>query len=123
MTSFAAQIKERALEAGITSIGIVPAEPLVGEGNRLSEWLRRGYNGEMAWLAREPEKRADPRMIFARAKSVIVTTHNYFTPHQHKDAPGKISRYAWGDDYHDVVREKLSSLLDWIKSQRAEVNG
>jgi epoxyqueuosine reductase len=79
----------------------------------------------MAWLEREPEKRADPRLLMPGAKSVVVVAHNYFTPHKHgeSDSNGKISRYAWGDDYHDILREKLSALLEWIKSHRPEVNG
>ena len=79
----------------------------------------------MAWLAREPEKRSDPRLLFSEAKSVIVVALNYFTKHEHKNNAdkGKISRYAWGDDYHDVVREKLSELLEWIKSENPAADG
>jgi len=70
----------------------------------------------MAWLEREPEKRVDPRLIFPAAKTVISAAVNYYMPYEHsnEDAYGKISRYAWGDDYHDVVKEKLRELLDWI---------
>src|SRR5262245_20197896 len=79
----------------------------------------------MAWLVREPEKRVDPRLIFPAARSVIVCLLNYFTPHDHSSDPqrGKISRYAWGDDYHDIVREKLNQLLGWIKLEHKEADG
>ncbi len=79
----------------------------------------------MAWLAREPEKRSDPRLLFPEAQSVIVVALNYFTGHEHQIDPdkGKISRYAWGDDYHDVVREKLTELLAWIKSENPTATG
>jgi epoxyqueuosine reductase len=117
-------IKEKALELGFQKIGIVPAEPLREEGVRLEEWLRLGLNGEMRWMEREPEKRSDPRLLFPAARSVIVMALNYYTPHIHKDHEnssdsgdtGKISRYAWGDDYHEVVGEKLRALLDWIRT-------
>lgn len=110
------EIKTRARELGFTSVGIVRAERLEAEGARLNEWLARGYQGAMAWMSREPEKRADPRLLMPGCRTVIVCTLNYYTPHEHEDAPnlGKISRYAWGDDYHDVVREKLNALVEWI---------
>lgn len=125
MLSFSQGIRQKAIEIGFQKIGIVPAGPLDGEAVRLSDWLGRGFHGEMAWMKREPEKRGDPRLLFPAARSVIVATLNYYTAHDHGDdaGRGKISRYAWGDDYHDVVREKLTALLDWIKSQDAEADG
>jgi len=118
-------IKKKAFEIGFHNSGIVAALPLDDEGGRLNEWLERRYHGEMAWLAREPEKRSDPRLLFPGAKSVIVTALNYYTDEEHADdrSAGKISRYAWGDDYHDIVREKLIELLDWIRSMDTSVDG
>ena len=120
-----AQIKMRARELGFNKIGIVPAEPLPAARQRLEEWLRRDYQGEMAWMARDPEQRTDPRKLFPQARSVIVVALNYYKPEQHVDDPitGKVSRYAWGDDYHDVVGEKLRALLEWIKGRWPEANG
>ncbi|MDM7920805.1 MAG: tRNA epoxyqueuosine(34) reductase QueG [Pyrinomonadaceae bacterium] len=112
-----------ATEAGFDKAGIARAEPLAAESPRLAEWLLRGYHGEMGWIEREPEKRTDPRLIFPEARSVLVVALNYFTPHEHGDAAGKISRYAWGDDYHDVVREKLRHLLELIKGEVPEADG
>ena len=125
MPTFSGQLKLKAAEIGFQKVGIVPTEPLVDEGARLTDWLNRGFHGEMAWLEREPEKRGDPRLLFPDAKSVIVVALNYFTQHEHiEDATlGKISRYAWGDDYHDIVREKLRELLDWIKSENSDAQG
>ncbi|CAN5398307.1 tRNA epoxyqueuosine(34) reductase QueG [soil metagenome] len=125
MLSFSENIKQKAAEIGFHQIGIVPAGPLVEEGSRLKEWLERGFHGEMAWMEREPEKRSDPTLLFPGAKSVVVVALNYFTAHEHEDVSsrGKISRYAWGDDYHDVVREKLHELLAWIKSENPDADG
>jgi len=119
------RIKDKALEIGFDKIGIVCAEPLDKEAPRLFEWLNRGLNGEMSWMAREPEKRIDPREIFPEAKSVVVVAHNYFTPHRHQEdfSKGKISRYAWGDDYHDVLKEKLRELLSFAKSFDENIEG
>jgi epoxyqueuosine reductase len=135
------QIKARAVELGFDKIGVVRAEALVEERARLEEWLRRGYHGEMPYLARDPEQRSDPRRIFPEAKSVVVVALNYYTPHQHdvstggsdrvnhtglaagSRATGKVSRYAWGDDYHDVAGDKLRELLLWIKQTNPNANG
>jgi epoxyqueuosine reductase len=118
-------IKEKALEIGFQKIGIVAAEPLSSESKHLNEWLRRGFHGEMRWMEQGAEKRADPSLLLPSAKTVIVTALNYYTPHEHENdtATGKISRYAWGDDYHDVVGEKLRALLEWIKTAAPETEG
>ncbi|HEV7799300.1 MAG TPA: tRNA epoxyqueuosine(34) reductase QueG [Pyrinomonadaceae bacterium] len=118
-------IKERALHEGFEKVGIVAAAALGNERNRLLEWLSRGYHGEMRWMARDPEMRSDPRKLFPAARSVVVVAVNYYTPAAHQNDPttGKVSRYAWGDDYHDVVREKLRSLLQWIQETVPQVEG
>ena len=121
----AQHIKDRALFEGFNKVGIVGAQALEAEGRRLNEWLARGFHGEMSWMARDVHKRIDPREIFPQARSVVVVALNYFTPHQHQQSPavGKVSRYAWGDDYHDVVKEKLSSLLTWVREQEPHAEG
>ena len=114
------RIKERALELGFHKVGIVTAAPLASERVRLEEWLRRGFHGEMSWMARDSERRTNPRLVMPDARSIVVVALNYFTPHKHDSsdhAHGKISRYAWGDDYHDVVGSKLKELLAWIKEE------
>lgn len=119
------RIKERALIEGFERVGIVPALPLVAERLQLEEWLERGYHGRMAWMGRDPELRTDPRKVFAAARSVVVVAKNYYTrtPHETDPATGKVSRYAWGDDYHEVVGSKLRSLLSWIKEEVPETEG
>ena len=123
--TLARNIKDRALFEGFNKVGIVGAQSLADEGRRLKEWLARGYHGEMGWMARDVEKRISPLEIFPHARSVVVVALNYFTPHQHQQNPttGKVSRYAWGDDYHDVVKEKLTSLLSWIREQEPRAEG
>ena len=110
------KIKEKALEIGFHKVGVARAEALPRERENLEEWLERGFQAEMGWMKREPEKRADPRLILENAKSVISVALNYFTPHEHENSPakGKVSRYAWGDDYHDVLKEKLRELSGFI---------
>ena len=80
---------------------------------------RAGYHGQMVgWLVTKNSV-PDPRKLFPEARSVIVVALNYYTPDKHSAIPdtGKISRYAWGDDYHDVVGNKLRALLSWIQQQ------
>lgn len=124
------KIRERAKAEGFDKVGIVRAEALGPERERLRAWLDRGYHGEMQWMAREPDKRTDPREFFPQAQSIIVVALNYYTSHQHANnvetgdpATGKISRYAWGDDYHEVVGSKLLSLLAWIQQELPPAEG
>ena len=119
------RIKDRASREGFEKVGIVAATALDDERDQLVEWLARGYHGNMRWMAREPEMRTDPRQLFPAARSVVVVAINYYTPEKHTDDPatGKVSRYAWGDDYHDVVGAKLRSLLQWIQQEIPEAEG
>ncbi len=106
-------------------MSIVRADALEHERERLQEWLGRGLQGEMHWMKRDPAQRTDPRLVLPSTCSVVVVALNYYTPHQHTSdsATGKISRYSWGDDYHDVVGGKLKSLLAWIKEEWPEAEG
>jgi epoxyqueuosine reductase len=123
--SLSQQLRKQARAAGFDKVGIVAAEALEPERARLRQWLARGYQGEMKWMSREPDQRADPRAFFPAARSVIVVALNYYTPHKHVDDPaaGKVSRYAWGDDYHEVLGAKLRALLSWIKEEYPEAEG
>ena len=130
-----AQIRRQALALGFAKVGIARAEELSEEGGRLRQWLGRGYHGEMKWMERDPGQRADPRKLFPEARSVVAVAMNYYTPHEHEAGTargardqevfltGKVSRYAWGDDYHDVVGDKLRELLAQIKEQSPEAEG
>ncbi len=122
---FSDQIKAKANEIGFAKTAITVAVELDREAAHLDEWLALGYNGTMAWMEREPEKRTDPSILFPGARSIIVVAHNYYTDHKHAEDPekGKISRYAWGEDYHDVLRDKLEQLLAWIKEMDPTADG
>jgi len=122
---FTRKLKQKALEIGFHKIGIARAEPLSEEKKHLLEWLEKDFHGTMQWLGKEPEKRANPNLLFPEAKSIVVVALNYYTPHEYEESEtkGKISRYAWGDDYHDVLKEKLRDLLAWIKTEIPEAEG
>jgi epoxyqueuosine reductase len=119
-----ADIKARALALGFDACGIAPAAPHP-ELSFFREWLGRGYAGEMAYLHRSADRRADVRNILPGARSVIVTATVYHTdrPYSIECADrgrAQIARYAWGDDYHDVVGGRLERLLDWMRAQSPE---
>lgn len=127
-TDLSRRIKARAIAEGFQRVGIVPAQTLDPERQQLSAWLERGYHGQMAWMARDPGMRTDPRKLFPAARSVVVVAVNYYTPSHHtphtsEPVTGKVSRYAWGDDYHDVVGGKLRALLAWIKGEVPAAEG
>jgi epoxyqueuosine reductase len=119
------ELKRRAHALGFQKVGVVRAEPLTGERARLEEWLARGYHAGMGWMARDVARRTDPRELLAGARSVVVVALNYFTPHEHarEEGAGRISRYAWGDDYHDVLGERLRALLEQLRELAPEVRG
>ncbi len=111
--NLSALVKKYAMELGFSKVGITSAEPLQEEGVRLSRWLGRGFQASMHWMERDIQKRTDPSNIVPRAKSIVCVAMNYYTPQQHSSdmRHGKISRYAWGDDYHEIVGAKLEQLF------------
>lgn len=99
-------------------MGFAPAERMEREADLFQEWLGRGHHGTMEWIARNNDKRRDVRQILPSARSVIVVARNYYTPHQHSSQPdhAKISRYAWGRDYHNILPKKLKQLHRYIQT-------
>ena len=117
----AARVKARALELGFDLCGIAPVGDFP-ELKFLDEWLARGYAGEMAYMARAPERRSDVRAVLPSARSVIVTATVYNTDRPYSTADdderrAKLSRYAWGDDYHDVIKARLDALVEWMRAE------
>ena len=125
MPSLSENIKIWGGEVGFNKIGIAKAIPLDKEAGHLFHWLDAGYHGEMAWMERWRDRRVDPSELLPNARSIVAVALNYFTPYEHDRSPekGKISRYAWGDDYHDIVKEKLNELLDRIRQAAPQTNG
>lgn len=115
-TQLTTALKDFCRSIGFDVIGIAHAEPLESESHHLHEWLQRGYHGTMHYMERNTEKRFDPRSILTTAKSIVVAALCYDTPHRHTPMPGegKISRYAWGDDYHTVMLDMLHHVTGWL---------
>ncbi len=120
---YSKQIKQWATELGFSHCGIAKAEFLEEEAPKLEAWLQRQYQGEMHYMENHFDMRLDPRILVPGAKSVISLTYNYFTEEkQNEDAP-KISRYAYGEDYHHVVKDKLKILLRNMQQEIGEIQG
>jgi len=139
MTSLSSQwtlkLKEMALRHGFMGVGISKAERLDDEAKQLEAWLSRGYHGEMSYMANHFEMRVDPRKLVPGAKSVVSLMYNYFpgteevqlTTHDSRltvhDSSFKISKYAFGEDYHKVVRRKLKELVKELKQVVGDFHG
>lgn len=118
------RIKYKAHELGFLDIGIARAEFMSEEAKNLEVWLSQHYQGEMSYLERNFDKRVNPAELVPGAKTVISLAYNYFNPEKQKDekAP-KISMYAYGRDYHKVVRKKISDLFEFIRLSTGNVQG
>lgn len=103
--------------------GIAAATELTEDARRLEQWLQQGFQGKMTYMENHFDLRIDPRKLVPGAQSVITLLLNYFPEDQQQaDAP-KIAKYAWGKDYHYVIREKLNELLDFINTHIGAVSG
>ena len=119
-----AWIKEEAQRLGFDSIGIAKAERLDKEARQLEEWLNKGYHGKMRYMENYFDKRVDPTLLVPGAKSVISLAYNYSTEEQQKDpAAPKISKYAFGKDYHKVIKEKLKEFIYVLTEKIGSING
>jgi epoxyqueuosine reductase len=132
-------IKKAATELGFSYCGISKAEFLEEEAPRLEEWLKRGYQGKMSYLENHFDKRLDPRLLVPGAKSVISLLYNYYPEKdlssfaeaskdqlpstQPSESKLKIAKYAYGEDYHFVIKEKLKTFLELIQEEVGKVEG
>lgn len=107
---------------GFSFCGISKAEFLADEAPRLEEWLNRKYQGQMTYLENHFDKRLDPTLLVPGAKSVISLVYNYY-PKQELNSELRIAKYAYGEDYHHVVKEKLQDLMQKIQDEVGEVHG
>ncbi len=120
---YSALIKEEARRLGFEYCGISKAEFLENEAPRFEKWLHQNMHGEMDYMANYSDMRLDPRLLVLGAKSVVSLMFNYFPEEkQNEDAP-KVSKYAYGKDYHYVIKDKLKEFLATLNEQIGEVNG
>jgi len=116
-------IRSIATQLGFDYCGIAKAEVLDDDARKLESWLKNGFNGSMEYMENYFDLRIDPRKLFPGAKSVITLLKNYYpSEHQVTDTP-KISKYAYGKDYHEVIKKQLKQYLQLIQAQIGEVNG
>jgi epoxyqueuosine reductase len=117
LSALSFRIRDEALRLGFFRIGIAPAGPLP-HGTLFSKWLQKGFHGEMRYLERQAPKRQNPDRVLANARSLLILAQNYYTGSRPQDSllKGRISRYAWGVDYHTVIRDRLEKLLEFIQS-------
>ena len=122
--NFSHSIKQKAFELGFSKIGFAKAQFYEQDKTNLNYWLDNGYHGSMDWISRRRDEKSDIFKYYPNAKSVISVALNYFTGYS-KDyfSNHKISNYAWGDDYHTLLKSKLYTLLDYIKNFDSNLNG
>ncbi len=117
-------LRTEAHRLGFSFVGFAKAQPLDEEARRLEQWLHGGHHGKMAYMENHFDLRTDPTKLVPGAKSVVVLMHNYFPAEKQADpeAP-KLARYAYGEDYHFVLKKKLKRLLQFIRQEIGEVDG
>lgn len=117
-------IQEEAYRLGFSFMGVAKADFLEPEARRLEEWLHQGKHGKMGYLENHFDKRVDPRKLVPGAKSVLSLLYNYHNPTRQKDTTApQISQYAYGEDYHFVIKDKLKSLFTYIQENIGEIDG
>ncbi len=117
-------IREEALRLGFADCGFSRAEALPEDADRLKTWLDRGYHASMGYMANHFEKRSDPTGLVEGAKSVISLLFNYYTDRVQLDPKAPVlSKYAYGKDYHRVMKEKMGLLLEFIRTETGAVQG
>ncbi len=116
-------IKNFSQQVGFNYCGIAKAKPLDDDARRLEAWLSKGMHGTMGYMEKYFDLRIDPSKLVPRAKSVITLLLNYFPSQKQKEGAPKISSYAFGKDYHDVIKNKLKLLLQLIQENIGEVYG
>jgi len=117
-------IKQKARELEFLDCGIAMAESLKEDGERLKSWLENGFHGEMGYMKNHFEKRVDPRKLVEGARSLVVVLQNYHTDAEQSDPQAPVvSKYAYGKDYHKIVRKKLKEMLSWMQTDLGAGSG
>ena len=110
-------IKNKALDLGFSYCGVSPAGFLENEAPRLENWLKNNMHGEMQYMENHFDKRLDPRLLVPGDKSVVSLLLNYYPSQKQNAVAYKISKYAYGEDYHFVIKDKLKELLHFISEE------
>ena len=123
--SLANCIKAKSYDLGFQKVGITKAVSISEEKEKLETWLSRGHHGTMSWLAERKHERGDIFTYFPDVKSVISLGMNYYTGYGQNElnSENKFSNYAWGEDYHDILKSRLYKLLNWLKIEIPDLNG
>lgn len=120
-------IKELAQQMGFDYCGIAKATELTADAKRLEQWIEKGYHGEMSYMENNFELRIDPRKLVPGAKSVITFLKNYYPSNEAielgKAQEAKIAKYAYGEDYHEVIRQQLYAFLDTARAMIGPIEG
>lgn len=122
-SKYTTMIKSEAQRLGFLSCGISKAGFLEEEAPRLEAWLKNNYQGEMSFMESYFDKRLDPTLLVDDSKSVISLLLNYYPPELQIEESYKISKYAYGKDYHNVIKKKVKKLLNYIKAEIGDVSG
>ena len=122
--SISEKIRSKAGELGFHKCAILPVARLTGEESHFQQWLEKGFHGEMSYMERNTEMRLDPAKLFENAKSIILVLLNYFPSKTQTDAAAPVlSKYAYGIDYHFVLKDKLKELLEFIQKEITPCTG
>ncbi len=117
---YSSLIKSKAMAFGFQSCGISKADFLEEEAPRLEQWLNNNFHGEMRYMENHFDKRLDPRLLVEGSKSVISLSYNYFPEELQNNSDFKLAKYAYGEDYHDVIKEKLRTLVAALQEEIGE---
>lgn len=117
------RIRQKAIESGFDACGFAHAMPLDTADKKLDDWISRGFHAEKTWIERNREKRHDPTLLVENARTIIVLLLNYYPTHEQSADVPKIARYAYGQDYHSVMKSRLFALMQWIHESIVPVSG
>lgn len=116
-------VKEKARALGFDHCGIAKAEQLTEDAYRLEQWLKQGMHGSMHYMENYFDKRIDPRLLVEGAQSVITLLLNYYPPEQQAEDAPKVAKYAYGQDYHEVIRARLNTYLAELRAAFGDIQG
>ena len=123
LQTYSKLIKQEAKRLGFDSCGIAKADFLEEEATNLEQWLSNGFHGKMQYMENYFDKRLDPRLLVDGAKSVVSLSFNYYPTKTQKEDSYKVAKYAYGEDYHHVLKSKLKELTFFINDTVGDVNG